>query len=181
VGLVDPHAQQVRAQWSFPAGNGRDISKQTVKVSGDVQAELDPGKSPWTSEIGYGKTVTVTVQYCVTDPDECSNEVSASISTPTVYSLPTIALAPLLGSCGVSKPYGGEWLTDQNCTGSWVIAPAKVSVLCVQKSEQYPEFPAGNPAPLPFKELSTWYLTTDQKWYRTPAVGPVGNTKIPPC
>jgi hypothetical protein len=98
-----------------------------------------------------------------------------------VYSLPTIALAPLLGSCGVTKPYGGEWLTDQNCTGDWVVAPVEVAVLCVQKSEKYPEFPLGNPAPLPFKELSTWYLTIDQKWYRTPAVGPIGNANIPPC
>jgi len=182
VGLVNPFGQQARAEWTFPAGNGRDISKQTVTVSGDLQADLDPVESPWTSpDLGYKKKITVTVQYCVTGPDECSAEATASVSTATVYSLPTIALAPLLGTCGAVKPYGGEWRTDQNCTGSWVVAPAKVSVLCVAKSEQYSQFPAGNPAPLPWTPLTTWYLTTDQKWFRTPAVGPVGTAKIPSC
>ena len=182
VDLVDPRGQQVSAGWTFPAGNGREISKQTVKVSGDAKADLDPSKSPWTSEdIGFGKSVTVTVQYCVTGPDECSPEVTAKVSTPAAFSLPTIALAPLLGTCGVATQYSGEWLTDQNCTGNWVVAPAKVEVLCRATGETYPALPAGNPAPPPFDPMSTWYLTTDAKWFRTPAVGPVGNTKIPPC
>ncbi|MET0863746.1 MAG: fibronectin type III domain-containing protein [Nakamurella sp.] len=183
--LVDPGGQRVAASWTFPTGNGRDVSKQTVRVSGDVKADLDPGALSWTSEdIGYGKSVKVTVQYCVTGPDECSAEATETVSTPKVFSLPTIALAPLTGTCGAAQQYPGEWLTDQNCkggTGSWVVAPAKVEVLCRATGESYPSFPAGNPAPLPFEPLATWYLTTDQKWFRTPAVGPAGNANIPPC
>ncbi|MEP6559636.1 MAG: fibronectin type III domain-containing protein [Nakamurella sp.] len=181
-GLADPRGQKVTASWVFPAGNGREVGKQTVKVSGDVKADLDPSTSPWTSDdIGYGKSVTVTVQYCVTSPDECTAEVSAKVGTPTVFSLPTIAITPLNGTCGVAKQYGGEWLTDQNCTGRWVVAPDKVEVLCRATGESYPALPVGNPAPPPFDPLATWYLTADQKWYRTPAVGPAGTAKIPTC
>ena len=128
--------------------------------------------------------MTVTVTYCVTGPDECSAPVAKTISTPVVFSLPTVALAPLAGTCGVAQQYPGEWLTDQNCsaTGDWVVAPAKVEVLCKAAGASYPAFPAGNPTPLPWPDpLSSWYLTTDQKWFRTPSVGSAGNATIPTC
>ena len=54
--------------WSFPDGNGREVVAQTVTISGAVTDELDPASTELdVGRLGLGKTVTVTVRYCVSD------------------------------------------------------------------------------------------------------------------
>ena len=50
-----------------------------------------------------------------------------SPTTPKQFSVATVALPPLLGTCGRADQYAGDWLTEQTCAGgSWVLAPEPV-------------------------------------------------------
>jgi hypothetical protein len=177
-------AQQVTVSWGFPdTGNGRKITARTVKISGVDDVRIADGS--WVGAVGYAKTVTATVQYCVEGPDACSDEVTAKVTTPAAppaptFSLATVALAPLTGTCGAGAQYDGEWRTDAECGGGLVVAPAPVEVKCIdQAGVGYPEVPAGN-KPDPIAVRTDWYLSSDNKWYRAAAFAPAGTT-IPAC
>ena len=175
---VSPWAGSVTANWSFPNGNGRPVTARTVRVTGDVTADLDPAAGSWTREVGFGNTVTITVRYCVAAPDECTAEVPVKVNTPMPHPLATVALPPLAGVCGVAVRYEGEWRTQAECPAAdWVLAPASIDVLCRATGPGYPQVPAGNPLP----PVPDWYFAADQKWYRAAAVAVPGRDTIPSC
>jgi len=179
VTLPDKWGSTVQVDWSLPGGNGREVVSQTVTING---SDIPPAPGQWREDVGYGVKVTATVQYCVatgTTP-EC-RDASGTGSTANLFTVATAALAPLTGTCAVPTPYEGEWRTQATCSpGTWVEAPTAADLLCVRTGPSYPEFPAGNPAPAPFKQVNLWYQDKDRNWYRTPVlVKP--DSKIPTC
>jgi hypothetical protein len=184
VAPIDKWGTTLEVTWTFPGGNGRQVTSQTVQISGAVtdNPALSGLSGKWSRDVGYGATISATARYCVGSgaTQECK-EATAKGSTATVFIIATQALAPLTGTCAVPEPYEGEWRTDANCApGIWVPAPNPASLLCVQAGPSYPEFPAGNPAPAPFKMVNQWYLDKDRNWYRKPALdGPPSG--IPTC
>lgn len=181
---VDEWSSTVTASWTFPGGNGRDVTSQTVTVSGAVSDSWDEDTltGSWSKDIGYGKSVKITVKYCVAgDRPEC-REASATAATATPFRLATRALAPLTGTCGVPTQYDGEWRTQSTCgaDGTWVPAPTAIDVLCHAAGKPYPELPAGNPATPPYEQVNQWYRGVDDNWYRKP-VFPDPDSTIPTC
>ncbi len=184
VAPTDRWASTVAATWTFPGGNGREVTSQTVTISGSVSETQSPTglTGSLTRDIGFGHTVTVTARYCVGSGagQEC-REAAATTSTATVFSVATQALQPLAGTCAVPTPYEGEWRTENTCApGTWVVAPSPADLLCVQTGLSYPELPAGNPAPPPYKMVNQWYLGKDHNWYRKPVLASP-DPKIPTC
>ena len=187
--------------WSFPEGSGRQISGRTVKISGAVTADPDPADGSWSADIGFASSVTVTVRYCVTGPDECAEATEQSPNTPTPVSLAVLALDPLDGTCGVDQPYPDAWRTEAECgAGAWITAPNPIGVLCRAAGPSYPQTPSGSgptaqaaappatppsttpPSSTPPVAQSTqWYLATDHKWYRATAIASPDRTTIPSC
>ena len=140
VGLVGENDQQVKVDWTFPDGNGREIVSQTVTLSGAVSDELDPKSKTWTSKaLGLGKKVTVTVSYCVKD-GTCSDTVTRDAATPSSLSLATVAVGALAGTCGTNRQLDGEWAADKAAcgNGTWVPAPRPVEVKCQATGTAYP-------------------------------------------
>jgi hypothetical protein len=179
---------------------------RTVQVSGAVTAGLDPADANWLADIGFAASVTVTVRYCVTGPDECSEATARSPSTVQPVTLASIALDPLDGTCGVDEPYPGAWRTESDCArGDWITAPEPIDVLCRASGPSYPEkpataipttapspapstpasapsTPASSPAPPPsVAQSDRWYLAADQKWFRATAIAPPGRANLPTC
>jgi hypothetical protein len=184
VAPTDKWGRTIRADWTFPGGNGREVASQTVTITGTANDTPDASSltGSWSRDVGYGATISVTARYCVgTGATQECKEATAKGSTASVFVVATQALAPLTGTCAVPEPYEGEWRTDANCApGSWVPAPNPASLLCVRAGATYPEFPAGNPAPAPFKMVNQWYLGIDDNWYRKPVLaGP--DPSIPTC
>jgi hypothetical protein len=194
--LDAPFGRTVTVTWSFPDSNGRDVVGRTVHITGAATADPDPADGSWSKDIGFSASVTVTVRYCVTGPDECSELSVDSPSTATPVSLATVSLGPLDGTCGVAEPYPGAWRTEANCgSGTWITAPDPINVLCRATGPSYPETPSDGPtttppstppssAPAttpPVAQSNRWYRAADQKWYRATAVAPAGRATIPTC
>jgi hypothetical protein len=185
VGPADKWSSTVAANWTFPGGNGRPVTSQTVTITGAITESRDEDKltGSWTKDIGYGASVEVTVKYCVADagqPPQC-REASDTATTATTFQLATQALSPLTGTCGVATQYDGEWRTQATCgaDGTWVPAPTKIGVLCQQAGETYPHYPAGNPTK-PNESMNQWYLDVDGNWHRKPVFAQP-DPKIPTC
>ena len=176
--------ESVTAAWTFPDGNGREISSRSVQIRGAVTATPDAAAGRWTGDIGFGASVIITVRYCVAGGAEpvCTEQTVQSPVTATAVPLPTIMLAPLAGTCGVAEPYPGAWRTQDECgSGDWVLAPATVAVLCSTSGPGYPQVPAGGPDPGPVTESDQWYLATGDRWFRASAVDAGGRATIPTC
>jgi hypothetical protein len=185
VAPADRWSSTVGATWTFPGGNGRDVTSQTVQITGAV-TETPPSSGltgSWSRDIGYGQSVTVTVKYCVTGTGgqpECRQS-AATAATATKFTLATVAQPPLTGTCGVPVQYEGEWRTDINCApGVWVTAPDSVDLLCVATGAGYPQYPAGSPEPQPYPIVNQWYRGADAIWYRQPAFQNA-DPGLPPC
>jgi hypothetical protein len=179
VSLPEKWGSVAQVDWSFPGGNGRDVVSQTVTING---SGIAPAPARWREDVGYGTTVTATVQYCVGagSTQECK-DATATGSTANLFTVATRALTPLTGTCAVPAPYEGEWRTQATCSpGTWVEAPKPADLLCVRTGPSYPEFPAGNPAPSPFNPVNVWYQDKDRNWYRQPVfLDP--DSSIPTC
>jgi hypothetical protein len=163
--LVGENDQQVKVDWTFPDGNGREIVSQTVTLSGAVSDELDPKSKTWTSKaLGLGKKVTVTVSYCVKD-GTCSDTVTRDATTPSSLSLATVAVGALAGTCGTNRQLDGEWAADKAAcgNGTWVPAPRPVEVKCQATGTAYPSAPAATTTD------NRWYRSVDNAWYRYPS------------
>ena len=163
--LVGENDQQVKVDWTFPDGNGREIVSQTVTLSGAVSDELDPKSKTWTSKaLGLGKKVTVTVSYCVKD-GTCSATVTRDAATPSSLSLATVAVGALAGTCGTNRQLDGEWAADKAAcgNGTWVPAPRPVEVKCQATGTAYPSAPAATTTD------NRWYRSVDNAWYRYPS------------
>jgi hypothetical protein len=175
--------ESVTATWSFPDGNGREITARSVQIRGAVTADPDVTTGSWTGDIGFGASVTVTVRYCVAAAEPvCAEKQTQSPSTATAVPLPTIALDPLTGTCGAAEPYAGAWRTQDECgSGTWVVAPATVAVLCTTSGPSYPAVPPVGPDPGPIVEADQWYLAAGDRWFRAGAVDAGGRATIPPC
>ncbi len=184
-------ASTIEVTWTFPGGNGRKVVSQTVQITGAV---TENPASPeltgtWSGDIGHGKTVTVVARYCVEaggegieavgGRGECK-EARDTVTTATAFSVATVALEPLTGTCGLPSREGGEWRTEADCApGTWVPAPAQVQLVCTATGPEYPGLPAGNPG-LPVPNVNQWYLGVNDNWYRKPALsGP--DATIPTC
>lgn len=184
VAPTEKWGRSMSVTWTFPGGNGRPVLSQSVQITG--AATDSPAVSgltgSWRRDLDYGSSITVTVRYCVaTGGGQDCRQASASGSTATAFVVATQSLAPLPGTCAADEPYPGEWRLEADCDPAhWVPAPAPASLLCVRSGPAYPEFPAGNPAPIPFKMLNQWYLATDGKWYRQPVLTNP-DSKIPSC
>lgn len=184
VAPTDKWGRTIEVTWTFPGGNGRDVTAQTVTISGAANDSPDASNltGSWKRDVDYGATISAKARYCVGSgaTQECK-EATATGSTATAFAVATQALAPLDGTCAVPERYEGEWRTVDNCApGVWVTAPAPAELLCVQTGPSYPEFPAGNSAPAPFKMVNQWYLDKNRNWYRKPALsGPPD--EIPTC
>jgi len=203
--LDAPFGRSVTVTWSFPDGNGRDVVGRTVQITGAATANPDPADGSWSTDIGFSASVTVTVRYCVTGPDECAEASTRSPSTATPVSLATLSVGPLDGTCGVDEPYPGTWRTEATCgSGDWVTAPDPIDVLCRATGPSYPETPSGGPVTSPpttppstppssapptsppsstppVAQSNRWYLAADQKWYRATALALPGRATIPTC
>ncbi len=172
--LSQTWGQSVTAGWTFPGGNGRTVTETTLTIT-DVD-QVDVGADSWTGKIGFGKSVTVTARYCVGDGPEprCAEKSVTSPTTPKAFSVATVALPPLLGTCGLPDQYAGDWLAEQSCAGgAWVLAPEAVTVLCVTKGKGYPATPGAT------TNDNRWYLATDTRWYRAAAFATAKN--VPTC
>ncbi len=172
--LSDPWGPSVTANWTFPGGNGRTVTETQVSISG--VDSVDAAAGTWTGRIGFDKSVTVTVRYCVGDGPEprCAEKSATSPTTPKPISVPTVALPPLLGTCGRPDQYAGDWLTEQACGGGqWVLAPEPVAVLCTSTGSTYPTTPGAT------AKDNRWYLAADIRWYRTAAFATAKN--VPNC
>lgn len=166
--------ESVTADWTFPGGNGRDVTDAAVTISGVDSVSAAAGS--WTGKIGFDKSVTVTARYCVADGPEprCVETSVSSPTTPKLFSVATIALPPLLGTCGQPDQYAGDWLAEQACAGgSWVLAPTPVDVLCRATGLGYPSLPAAT------TNDNRWYLAADNHWYRIGAFAAAKN--VPDC
>ena len=177
--VVSDNGRQITVSWSIPdaSGDGRVISERKVTVSGDVTADLDPGKgSRVFDKLGLSQTVRVTVRYCVSDGPNPCQEASADATTPSSLSLPTVTLGALTGTCGGTTQYDGDWRTDQTCRpGEWVVAPGPVALKCLDSS--------GTPYPAAPGSTTTddrWFKSTDNRWYRFPAFSAT-DLDFPPC
>lgn len=179
VAVPDTWGSIVQVDWSFPGGNGRDVVSQKVTING---TDVAPSPAQWRTDVGYGATVTATVQYCVgSGPARECKDATGTGSTADLFTVATQALAPLAGTCAVPDPYDGEWRTEATCApGTWVPAPTAADLLCVRPGPSYPEFPAGNPAPSPFRSVNVWYQDKNRLWYRKP-VFLSADSKIPTC
>lgn len=179
VALPDEWGHTVQVEWSFPGGNGREVTAQTVTIAG---ADVSPRFGSWRQDVKYGVTVTATAAYCVgTGADRECREATARAATATLFTVATQALAPLTGTCAAPSPYPGEWRTEDTCApGTWVPAPQAADLLCVRNGPAYPALPAGNPGPVPGGQVNDWYQDQNRLWYRKPVfVDP--DSKIPTC
>ena len=179
VTVPDQWGRTVQVDWTFPGGNGREVTAQTVTIDG---ADIAPRPTSWSRDVGYGATVTATVAYCVgTGADRDCREATARGATATLFTVATRALAPLTGTCATPSPYPGEWRTEDTCApGTWVPAPRAADLLCVRTGPAYPALPAGGPGPVPGEQVTAWYQDKDRLWYRKPVfVNP--DSKIPTC
>ena len=127
--------------------------------------------------------MTATAKYCVgTGATQACKYATASASTADLFTLAIRALAPLTGTCAVPDPYEGEWRTQATCSpGTWVPAPTSADLLCVRSGPSYPEFPVGNPASTPFKQVNVWYQDKQRNWYREPVFLDPDSKMIPTC
>jgi len=168
--------QTVTASWVFPeSGNGREITSRTVTVSGAVEQPLDSSLGSWVSpNIGFGKSLKITVSYCVSGPSECTADVTDTAKTASPTALNTVAVGTLPGTCGLSDQSGADWPTDAaGCAGLWVPVGGSVDVLCVAVGTEYPV-----PTTVPTTD-KRWYLATDNAWYRFPAFATTN--RVPNC
>jgi hypothetical protein len=168
--------QTVTASWVFPeSGNGREITSRTVTVSGAVEQQLDSSLGSWVSpNIGFGKSLKITVSYCVSGPSECTADVTDTAKTASPTALNTVAVGTLPGTCGLSDQSGADWPTDAaGCAGLWVPVGGSIDVLCVAVGTEYPV-----PTTVPTTD-KRWYLATDNAWYRFPAFATTN--RVPNC
>lgn len=173
VGPADKWGTVLDVSWTFPGGNGREVTSQEVKITGAVSETVTASvlTGSRTPDVGYNQAITVTARYCVGQgaAQEC-RDASGTGKTATPFQVATQALAPLTGTCAAPEPYPGEWRTEADCApGVWVTAPNPADLLCVKAAVEYLEVPSGNPMAQP-KMVNQWYLGIDHNWYRKPAL-----------
>ena len=179
VSRPDEWGRTIRVDWTFPGGNGREVTAQTVTING---TDVAPRPGSWSQDVGYGATVAATVTYCVgAGAERECREATARGATATLFTVATRALAPLTGTCATPEPYAGQWRTEDTCApGTWVPAPRAADLLCVTSGPAYPALPAGGPGPVPGDQLTAWYQDKDRLWYRKPVFLDPDST-IPTC
>lgn len=162
---------EVTVSWTWPAGDGRPVASRevTIVADGDKFAP-PPGDSSgrWTKDVGWGKTVTATVKYCLAGSvGSACGEATVTATTARSYDMRAV-----VGSCKTPTRKGGAWPDQAACEGSggvWVPAsPARLEVLSCARGEEYPT----NPADQPTSTVTTTVPTTVTTVATTTSVDP---------
>ena len=185
VAPTDKWGRTIRADWTFPGGNGREVTSQTVTITGAANDTPDASSltGSWSRDVGYGATISVTARYCVgTGATQECKEATAKGSTASVFVVATQALAPLTGTCAVPEPYEGEWRTDANCApGSWVPAPNPAEPAVCAGRRDLPRVPGRQPGPRPVQDGESVVSGHRRQLVPEAGAGRPADPSIPTC
>jgi hypothetical protein len=107
--------QTISFDWSFPGGNGRKVSSQTVTING---SPVTASAGHWSGTVGWGQTRTATVTMCVSGPNACTTA-SARASTQWPSGTVGSAGAPTFTSLSNLTPDGNLGAGNQVQVSCW--------------------------------------------------------------